>query len=507
MKTKIIRIIGALALTAFMLLPVKANVVQAEEAITTVTSGDAITTVEMGKITNVEITLDGKVSWDAYPGAEYYVVESAAVAVMSKETSIYLDFMPFSPAWVYAFDEKGNKVAESGVIYNSEIGSGEGISRDKMTNSSVAYWNNEHNGVLNIKGMENTVAFTVAYYREWVDDLLGHATSHPVREIIRVQAPNPEKTYSVDLNVLLSEGVSRFSVYAIPKDVLKIEPICFATIKPPTGISTEDIILNLDGMITDNAGNTKAALLQITNTITSTDLSKAMQESAAVREKIAKLELAYQEENGITVDKNVDTYASAYIGSQGSLNALGASFSALYQNIALQVTKPVEPVVVDSSWGKAILLDISLHSEGQEIESLSIPVTVTMPVPKGIAAKDLKILHFSDDTNYELIVPAIDEVNGTVTFTVTHFSTFASVGTEEAIEEPKEEPKQDENTEEESAAEEEEQNTEDVTGQSVAEGNVKDNVPKTGDDMSVVLPVIAIFCLVFMTMILCRKRQ
>lgn len=494
MKTKIITIIGALALTAFMLLPVKANVVQAEEAITTVTSGDATTTVEKGTITNVEVTLDGKVSWDAYPGAEYYVVRTPALAIMSRETSICLDFIPFSPAKVYACDENDNKIAESEDTYKPETGAGGAFSKEEM-NTSAAYWHNEQNGILCIKGMEDTTAFIVLYTPEFENEI----TDMPIRHIIRVEVSEPEKTYCVDLNAPLSEGISQFNVIAVPKDILNVKPAWFVSIKPPTGISFHDINTSLDGAITDNAGNSKAALLQITNSITSTDLSKAMQESADVREKIAKLELAYQEENGITVDKNVDTYASAYIWDESIVEAMGASFSALGKSIALQIAKPAEPVVVDSSWGKAILLDISLQSDGQEVESLYIPVTVTMPVPKGIAAKDLKILHFSDDTNYELIVPAIDEVNGTVTFTVTHFSTFAFVGTEEAIEEPKEEPKQDENTEEESAAEEEEQ--------SVAKGNVKDNVPKTGDAMSVVLPVIASICLVFMTMILCRKRQ
>lgn len=60
-----------------------------------------------------------------------------------------------------------------------------------------------------------------------------------------------------------------------------------------------------------------------------------------------------------------------------------------------------------------------------DTENLKVPVRITMPVPAGIEASDLQILHYHNDGTIETIWPYIS--GNTASFTLTSFSTFVFV--------------------------------------------------------------------------------
>ena len=63
-------------------------------------------------------------------------------------------------------------------------------------------------------------------------------------------------------------------------------------------------------------------------------------------------------------------------------------------------------------------------SEGIDFsKELEVPVTIAMPIPEGMDASRLVILHYRADGTEELITPRIE--NGKAIFAITHFSTFA----------------------------------------------------------------------------------
>ena len=70
----------------------------------------------------------------------------------------------------------------------------------------------------------------------------------------------------------------------------------------------------------------------------------------------------------------------------------------------------------------AVALDIKLDTSGGS--ALAIPVSVTVPVPKNINKSRLVILHMKNNNEVEETLTPIQNSDGTVTFTVSHFSTF-----------------------------------------------------------------------------------
>ena len=110
---------------------------------------------------------------------------------------------------------------------------------------------------------------------------------------------------------------------------------------------------------------------------------------------------------------------------------------------ALNVESGTVMLVVDQTEGvpkvdltqyrNVIPFDMSVvakQADGTEVDfskELSIPVTVTLPIPSQINVNNVKILHQQFDGTMEEVDAKIDKANRTATFTVTHFSVFAFV--------------------------------------------------------------------------------
>lgn len=147
-------------------------------------------------------------------------------------------------------------------------------------------------------------------------------------------------------------------------------------------------------------------------------LKLAVQAYGNVAENYAELEETYREEAGKdalsveTGESGVDAEKVTVVG--GILNgATGIKFE-----------KPASADLNNanvSKYGRKSAVNITLS--GEVSGDLNYPVLITMPIPSGIDAEDLLIIHVKHDGSVERIKPRIND-DGTASFAVTEFSTF-----------------------------------------------------------------------------------
>ena len=115
--------------------------------------------------------------------------------------------------------------------------------------------------------------------------------------------------------------------------------------------------------------------------------------------------------------KLVDATKVSVVGL--ALNGRGAM-----ETLELSFAEPEKKADVDKKYENAVQLDISLMVDDYALENLSVPVTITMPIPTGVAKENLVILHYHGSAKEPVvIVPTVNE-DGTMTFIVDGFSTF-----------------------------------------------------------------------------------
>ena len=155
-------------------------------------------------------------------------------------------------------------------------------------------------------------------------------------------------------------------------------------------------------------------------------LRTAMQTNSDTRATVEAIEKM----SGITVTNDVSEDVKAYIDT-ANIKVLGAALNADdgVSNVGLKITKEADVATLDSKYKNAIPLGITLTNVSTAASGLAVPVTITIPVPRGIDISKLVILHmnadgtvnenFSNGNGY-----SADLNSRTITFTVTHFSTF-----------------------------------------------------------------------------------
>ena len=155
-------------------------------------------------------------------------------------------------------------------------------------------------------------------------------------------------------------------------------------------------------------------------------LRTAMQTNSDTRATVEAIEKM----SGITVANDVPEDVKAYIDT-ANIKVLGAALNADdgVSNVGLKITKEADVATLDSKYKNAIPLGITLTNVSTAASGLAVPVTITIPVPRGIDISKLVILHmnadgtvnenFSNGNGY-----SYDLNSRTITFTVTHFSTF-----------------------------------------------------------------------------------
>lgn len=155
-------------------------------------------------------------------------------------------------------------------------------------------------------------------------------------------------------------------------------------------------------------------------------LRTAMQTNSDTRATVEAIEKM----SGITVANDVSEDVKAYIDT-ANIKVLGAALNADdgVSNVGLKITKEADVATLDSKYKNAIPLGITLTNVSTAASGLAVPVTITIPVPRGIDIRKFVILHMNDDgtvnENFSNGNGYSADLNSrTITFTVTHFSTF-----------------------------------------------------------------------------------
>lgn len=298
--------------------------------------------------------------------------------------------------------------------------------------SAAGYWDTQETGVGHFTNFAKSPYFDrygITLYKQgygetW--DFLGYKTYF--HTYIEYNYGNAE-ILDVDFSDMISEhgaGKYYFTVQAYSKD---IDVVAHGKESPASDILDTSInVGNLNDILDSAEGKTsteKVELLKDSADILS--IQQAMQTDGAFRGQIQILESQYAAEQNITA---LPPAISDAVKSSGvtpdRVSVVGAAFNAAQGreiNLQMDMTPPEKQIPVHSSYKKNVQLDIRLVSDSTEIHELAMPVSVTMPIPEGISADQLLILHYRADGSTEKTAFHVNG-DGTITFTVKSFSTF-----------------------------------------------------------------------------------
>ena len=166
-----------------------------------------------------------------------------------------------------------------------------------------------------------------------------------------------------------------------------------------------------------------------------------MKTDAEFVKKVEKVDEALIEKLG---DKYKGATSETNLVDASKVEVVGVAINGKdAESVELTFAEPEKKVEVDKKYENAVALDIELLVNGEALENLSVPVTITMPIPAGVAKENLVILHYHGDaTEPVVIVPTVNP-DGTMTFIVDGFSTFVVANQVTDAEAPKEESKED----------------------------------------------------------------
>ena len=225
---------------------------------------------------------------------------------------------------------------------------------------------------------------------------------------------------------LIIAAAIAFAVFAVPYGSSALSTVSVAsennTVVTPSTKPVEEVKNAVDAIdtskITDaaSADNAAAALTKIG----SQDLKEAMNAGQDTVNDVAAIEAAYKKAKGIK-----DT-TLANSGAVKAVGIVGAAFVA--PDTTLSVEAPAAtPEITSSTYAVTstpVYVEISLKAGTYSVESLPIPVAVTIETPAGVDGNKAVIFHFVNG-GLEEIKPIYNASANTLTFTVNHFSTFA----------------------------------------------------------------------------------
>ncbi len=260
-----------------------------------------------------------------------------------------------------------------------------------------------------------------------------------------------------------------------------------------------------------------------------------MQTDSSVLDQMKELEERYVAEKGIGKSNPVvSEEAGAYVDAQ-DISIVGAGLNVDGGDVRLEVSMPEKKEDLSGyRFTDSVQLDISLVHNNAKLHELEVPITVTMPIPSGLAASSLVILHYHEDGTVET-VNLKNNGDGTVTFTVVGFSTFifAVEGNDSPdtdnpgndgsdTDNPGNDGSDTDNpgndgsdTDNPGNDNSNSNNPANGTGSGTGNtsndaGRIKDDVPKTGDSMPVAVPITGAVCVVslaVMGMLFTKRRK
>lgn len=288
--------------------------------------------------------------------------------------------------------------------------------------TTVGYWDKEKDGIFYYNGVDGAAGYYVSLYK--TD---GDGNEYSISGEWSVEKDgfkdSIDNLHTKDFtNDIKEAGKYRVTVRALSGNIDEIangaegeKSDYFDTTSSSSSI--KDFFDNLDKT------DPNAALSSLKNQFNIEKIRTAMQTDGDILNQMQELETSYATQNGITTSNQVSAEAAAYVDTN-KISMIGAALNAISGPVMLKVTVPESKVDVDTNrYANSVQLDLKLDADGQSKDTLDVPITITMPIPAGIESSHLTILHYHADDTAEVISPR-DNGDGTVTFTITKFSTF-----------------------------------------------------------------------------------
>lgn len=313
--------------------------------------------------------------------------------------------------FIYETDDHKNPVAESEfsdefvyVIPETKL--------DAPTNLRWEVEDNKYTAVCD--EVVNAARYTITLYRDGKKVHSSH-NGRPYQDFTKYITDADNYTYT-------------FDVVAIAADITQ-----FAASE--NSQLSDALVLNSDAASVINSINTKetdgatvAANVATVKALDNNDLKDAMQTNAQARENLAKLENNYAQAQGIETKAPSSSVPSI---DADRIKVVGAALNVESGSVQLQLREAdsSDNAVINTAQYKSVLafhMSVENNTGKDYSKELDVPVTITLPVPEGMNASNLKILHYCADGTVETIKPIIN-ADGTMTFTITRFSLFAFV--------------------------------------------------------------------------------
>lgn len=491
MKKRLVKSIATLALAAAVLVP--GTVSRAEESMPFDT--ELTETVELAEGTQLPVptglSWDGwNITWDAVEDAHgYYGIEVykdgerfLTTNLINYSNSEFDFYVRMTDSGVYKFRVKTNADYYAGSMSDSEWSDFSDektyVRPDEELGTTVGWWDTETAGLFHWTPVEGAGGYALRLY---VDDGIRPRTTIYTLASAQYNFSNKFATYD-------GEHTYTVTVQAISGDLDTVANGSEGEKSPAydTKAAGSDANNVIDNEVSESS-TTEEAVRNIVDSMGMSNLSLAMQTDSSVMERIAQLDETMKAEKGITVAEPVLDEAAASLVDSGRISMVGAALSADTGNVGLEVSVPEEQVDVKSNnYINSVQLDIRLVNNGVQVNTLNAPITITMPIPEGLTTDRLTILHYSADGSYQT-ENFKDNGDGTVTFTVTHFSTFvfANESDQTAGNTPDGDGPENETGTDSTEEDDDDDDANVTTAQASAAQSsqaVLDDVPKTGDE-------------------------
>ena len=346
----------------------------------------------------------GVVSWDL----SIYINESGTYQFKVQASNAYDPEQTEASEWVSSPEK----------IYNRP---------DAQLDTTKGYWDTTKPGKLNFLSVKGAREYEFTVYKKSAEGAISKVYIS-IRHFGNIDISIAGQELSYDITRVIDrkgEGLYCVAIKALSDDLdsyisseMGEKSDFYDTTKKSSAVKN-----SLSNALSDNK-TASEALNTVTSSVSKEELKTAMQTDPEALALVNELETKYKIEKGISVkDPEVSDAAAKYVDS-GKIEMVGAGLNATAGSVQLSVGIPEKrEYVSDKHYKNTVQLAIELKNDNTSVHELGVPITITMPIPTGLDESRLAILHYHEDGSVES-VNLKNNGDGTVTFTVTSFSTF-----------------------------------------------------------------------------------
>ena len=231
-----------------------------------------------------------------------------------------------------------------------------------------------------------------------------------------------EGFYNEAFEAFMKPGKTYFySIQSVSPDSLLYSDSIFVDSNTFTLGESNDII---EDVLSKDGEELKTAVeTQELNTSEMRTMRRDLTTNETAETSYTKLEDKYISASGsskaekVSGNSTIDTSSVAVVG-----DALNQITSIDFSRVEKDEAASEEPAI--KNYKNVICVEISAEVDGEEKSELQWPILITMPAPEDIPINFLRIRHFMSNGRQETIRPR-DNGDGTISFTIDHFSLFA----------------------------------------------------------------------------------